>query len=82
MKPPSEADAVDVPVENPVAGIDQSVGDFKYDVNYEFDAGTGLTELPGRSAEQEPKSSAETIPSSEPSWVSATSPSGSCWAAS
>lgn len=44
MKPPSETDALDTPVENPVAGIDQSVGDFKYDVTYEFDAGTGLTE--------------------------------------
>jgi len=44
MKPPSETDALDTPVENPVAGIDQSVGDFKYDVAYEFDAGTGLTE--------------------------------------
>jgi len=29
---------------NPVAGIDQSRGDFKYDVAYEFDAGTGLNE--------------------------------------
>ena len=44
MKPPSETEAIDVPIENPVAGIDQSVGDFKYDVNYEFDAGTGLSE--------------------------------------
>ncbi|HLP24559.1 MAG TPA: Fe-S cluster assembly protein SufB, partial [Acidobacteriota bacterium] len=44
MKPPSETDALDVPVENPVAGIDQSAGNFSYDVNYEFDAGTGLTE--------------------------------------
>ena len=25
-------------------GIDRSVGDFRYDVNYEFDAGTGLSE--------------------------------------
>src|SRR5262245_61060493 len=29
---------------NPVAGIDQTRGDFKYAVNYEFDAGTGLSE--------------------------------------
>ena len=29
---------------NPVAGIDQSRGDFKYDVTYEFDAGTGLND--------------------------------------
>jgi Fe-S cluster assembly protein SufB len=25
-------------------GIDRSIGDFRYDVNYEFDAGTGLSE--------------------------------------
>jgi Fe-S cluster assembly protein SufB len=31
-------------VENPVAGIDQAVGDFTYDVKYEFDAGSGLNE--------------------------------------
>ena len=30
--------------ESAVAGIDQSVGDFKYDVAYDFDAGTGLSE--------------------------------------
>ena len=30
--------------ENPVVGIDQSRGDFKYDVAYEFDAGSGLSE--------------------------------------
>ncbi|HTP27306.1 MAG TPA: hypothetical protein VMK12_16845, partial [Anaeromyxobacteraceae bacterium] len=30
--------------ESPVAGIDQSVGDFTYDVKYDFDAGTGLSE--------------------------------------
>ena len=30
-------------VENPVAGIDQTKGDFTYDVAYEFDAGTGLS---------------------------------------
>jgi Fe-S cluster assembly protein SufB len=29
---------------NPVGGIDQAVGDFQYNVNYEFDAGTGLSE--------------------------------------
>lgn len=28
---------------NPVTGIDQTVGDFTYDVKYDFDAGTGLT---------------------------------------
>ena len=31
-------------VENPTVGIDQSVGDFTYDVKYEFDAGSGLNE--------------------------------------
>ena len=30
--------------DNPVAGIDQTKGDFTYDVAYEFDAGTGLSE--------------------------------------
>src|SRR5690606_15948488 len=44
MKPPTEIEATAAEVENPVAGIDQTKGDFKYDVNYEFDAGTGLTE--------------------------------------
>lgn len=42
MKPPSEIEAP--PADNPVAGIDQSVGDFKYDIKYSYDAGTGLTE--------------------------------------
>src|SRR4051812_20933919 len=31
-------------IENPVAGIDQTRGDFSYDVKYDFDAGTGLSE--------------------------------------
>ena len=46
MKPLSEIDApsFDNAADNPVAGIDQSVGDFKYDIKYEFDAGTGLNE--------------------------------------
>jgi Fe-S cluster assembly protein SufB len=30
--------------ENPVSGIDQSNGNFKYDMSYDFDAGTGLSE--------------------------------------
>jgi Fe-S cluster assembly protein SufB len=42
MKPPSEIEAAEV--ENPVAGIDQTKGDFKYDVKYDYDAGTGLSE--------------------------------------
>jgi Fe-S cluster assembly protein SufB len=48
MKPPTDTDtlssAADVAVENPSVGIDQSAGNFSYDVNYEFDAGTGLNE--------------------------------------
>jgi Fe-S cluster assembly protein SufB len=44
MKPPSETAADDTAVENPVVGIDQTKGDFKYDVDYAFDAGTGLNE--------------------------------------
>jgi Fe-S cluster assembly protein SufB len=46
MKPPSELDtlsAPDVAAENPVVGIDQTAGNFSYDVDYEFDAGTGLS---------------------------------------
>jgi Fe-S cluster assembly protein SufB len=38
-----EAEGADA-MENPVVGIDQSVGDFTYNVKYDFDAGTGLTE--------------------------------------
>jgi Fe-S cluster assembly protein SufB len=47
MKPPSELEAPPVApaaeAENPFVGIDQSAGDFSYDVNYEFDAGAGLS---------------------------------------
>ena len=44
MSQPPEADTLDTATENPVVGIDQTKGDFKYDVAYEFDAGTGLSE--------------------------------------
>jgi Fe-S cluster assembly protein SufB len=48
MKPPTDTDTLPITADeaaaNPVAGIDQSRGDFKYDVSYEFDAGSGLTE--------------------------------------
>ncbi len=50
MKPPTDTlpppDAADeaAAVENPAVGIDQSLGDFTYDVKYEFDAGSGLNE--------------------------------------
>jgi len=47
MKPISEdtlAPAETTAVENPSVGIDQSAGNFTYDVKYEFDAGTGLNE--------------------------------------
>jgi len=37
-------DALETVVENPVEGIDQSAGNFSYDMKYEFDAGTGLNE--------------------------------------
>jgi Fe-S cluster assembly protein SufB len=33
-----------LPLENPVEGINQDVGDFQYDVKYDFDAGAGLSE--------------------------------------
>lgn len=48
MKPPTETDlapvAPDEVLANPFAGIDQSAGNFSYKVDYEFDAGSGLTE--------------------------------------
>jgi len=48
MKPLSDpetlAPAEEAAVENPSVGIDQSAGNFSYDVTYEFDAGTGLNE--------------------------------------
>jgi Fe-S cluster assembly protein SufB len=37
-------DTLETAVENPVSGIDQSSGNFKYDMSYDFDAGTGLSE--------------------------------------
>ena len=39
-----DTETLDIATENPVVGIDQSRGNFKYDVAYEFDAGTGLNE--------------------------------------
>jgi Fe-S cluster assembly protein SufB len=50
MKPPTDTDTLPAPpatdsaVENPAIGIDQSAGNFSYNVDYEFDAGTGLNE--------------------------------------
>src|SRR5436190_3319055 len=49
MNQPTDTDAIgaaiaDDAAANPVAGIDQTKGDFKYDVDYAFDAGTGLNE--------------------------------------
>lgn len=49
MKPPTDTETLPVApeseaVENPVVGIDQSIGNFSYDVKYAFDAGSGLTE--------------------------------------
>ena len=37
-------DTLETTLENPVSGIDQSSGNFKYDMTYDFDAGTGLNE--------------------------------------
>jgi Fe-S cluster assembly protein SufB len=37
-------DTMATTIENPVSGIDQSSGNFKYDMTYDFDAGTGLNE--------------------------------------
>ena len=36
--------SADLANENPTVGIDQSAGDFQYDVKYAFDAGSGLNE--------------------------------------
>src|SRR3978361_1237990 len=44
MSQPPETDTLETPTENPVVGIDQTKGDFQYKVDYEFDAGTGLSE--------------------------------------
>ncbi len=41
---PPPAPAADSATENPVVGIDQTKGDFSYNMDYEFDAGTGLSE--------------------------------------
>ncbi|HUG11115.1 MAG TPA: Fe-S cluster assembly protein SufB [Opitutaceae bacterium] len=47
MIPPNNPEAlianVDETATNPVEGIDQEVGNFQYDVKYDFDAGSGLT---------------------------------------
>src|SRR5476649_1607465 len=37
-------DTLESPVDNPVSGIDQTAGNFSYKMDYEFDAGTGLSE--------------------------------------
>ena len=49
MKPPTETDILPDPaeaaaMENPAVGIDQSAGNFSYNMEYAFDAGTGLSE--------------------------------------
>jgi len=46
MNPLSDNDTTiaDEAAANPVAGIDQEVGNFQYDVKYDFDAGSGLSE--------------------------------------
>src|SRR5580658_8137696 len=40
----TDTDSLVTTAENPVVGIDQAAGNFKYDMTYDFDAGTGLTE--------------------------------------
>ena len=35
-------ETLEATAENPVSGIDQAAGNFKYDMTYDFDAGTGL----------------------------------------
>src|SRR5271168_1631084 len=40
----TDTDNLMTTAENPVVGIDQTAGNFKYDMKYEFDAGTGLNE--------------------------------------
>jgi Fe-S cluster assembly protein SufB len=37
-------ETLETAAENPVSGIDQAAGNFKYDMTYDFDAGTGLNE--------------------------------------
>jgi len=40
----TDTDTLETTAENPVSGIDQIAGDFKYAMTYDFDAGTGLNE--------------------------------------
>jgi len=40
----AETDMITEAMDNPVSGIDQSSGNFRYDMKYDFDAGTGLNE--------------------------------------
>jgi Fe-S cluster assembly protein SufB len=40
----TDTDTLVTTAENPVSGIDQAAGNFKYDMTYDFDAGTGLNE--------------------------------------
>jgi Fe-S cluster assembly protein SufB len=42
LSTPEIDEAAANPAANPVAGIDQEVGNFQYDVKYDFDAGSGL----------------------------------------
>jgi Fe-S cluster assembly protein SufB len=44
MSDTPETDTLEATMDNPVSGIDQSSGNFKYDMTYDFDAGTGLNE--------------------------------------
>ena len=40
----TDTETMETTTENPVSGIDQAAGNFKYDMTYDFDAGTGLSE--------------------------------------
>ncbi len=42
MQPFPPTDTPDT-LDNPAVGIDQSLGDFTYDVKYDYDAGSGLS---------------------------------------
>jgi len=48
MNSPNDSETLVAPADeataSPVGGIDQTAGDFQYDVKYNFDAGTGLSE--------------------------------------
>ena len=40
----TDTETLETTAENPVSGIDQAAGNFKYEMTYDYDAGTGLNE--------------------------------------